>query len=143
MRGALPPGPFVLTLLACPKAVPVARHAVREHLGAPCPELQLCVSELLANVIRHVGEDAPVTLRLTPAPPGRVRLEVSDPDPHTWLVVRRPAPDDEAGRGLLLLDAVAARWGVRQDAAGKTVWCEVDVRTGNGWAVSGRSAASP
>ncbi|WP_143659165.1 ATP-binding protein [Streptomyces sp. SA15] len=31
---------------------------------------------------------------------------------------------DERGRGLLLLDAVAARWGMTQDRRGKTVWCE-------------------
>lgn len=131
MRDETPAEPLVLGLLALPKAVPEARHAVREHLGTACPELQLCVSELLANVIRHVGEGAPVTLRLEPGEAGRVRLEVTDPDPHAWLVVRHPDTDDEAGRGLLLLDAVAVRWGVRQETAGKTVWCEVDVRAGD------------
>ncbi|MFI5568108.1 ATP-binding protein [Streptomyces sp. NPDC051740] len=117
--------PLVLDLLALPKAVPEARRAVRDHLGEPCPELQLCVSELLANVIRHLGEGTPVTLRLTRAPNGDRRLEVTDPDPHAWLVLRHPATDDETGRGLLLLDAVTARWGVTQNARGKTVWCEL------------------
>ncbi|MBX9397035.1 ATP-binding protein [Streptomyces sp. TRM72054] len=119
------PEPLVLDLLAFPKAVPEARRAVREHLRTPCPDIQLCVGELLANVINHVGEGTPVTLRLFRAQDGRTRLEVTDSDPHAWLVARRPDADDETGRGLLLLDALARRWGVWLTPAGKTVWCEL------------------
>jgi len=115
--------PLTLDLLAVPKAVPEVRRAVREHLGAPCPEVQLCVSELLTNVIVHVGEETPVSVRLTHEG-GRTRLEVTDPDPHSWLILRRATADDETGRGLLLLDAVAVRWGVEQTPGGKTVWCD-------------------
>ncbi|WP_128433247.1 ATP-binding protein [Streptomyces cyaneus] len=118
-------GPFVLELLALPKAVPEVRRSVREHLGVPCPEVQLCVSELLTNVIAHVGEGTPVTVRLVCGQDGRVRVEVTDPDPHAWLIARQPGEDDETGRGLLLLDAVARRWGVWLTPAGKTVWCEL------------------
>ncbi|AZQ36890.1 ATP-binding protein [Streptomyces cyaneochromogenes] len=117
--------PLVLELLALPKAVPEVRRAVRDHLGAPCPEAQLCVSELLSNVIRHVGEGTPVSVRLAARGHGRTRLEVTDADPYSWLVVRRPAGEQETGRGLLLLDAVAACWGVTQRPGGKTVWCEL------------------
>jgi anti-sigma regulatory factor (Ser/Thr protein kinase) len=92
----------VLNLLALPKAVPEVRHAVREHLGSPCPEVQLCVSELLTNVIDHVGEATAVTVRLFLTPDGRTRLEVTDPEPHAWLIARHPSEDDETGRGLLL-----------------------------------------
>ncbi|WP_181359187.1 ATP-binding protein [Streptomyces sporangiiformans] len=56
---------------------------------------------------------------------GRTRLEITDPDPCSWLILRRAGADDEAGRGLLLLDAVAVRWGVEQAPGGKTVWCEL------------------
>ncbi|WP_328769167.1 ATP-binding protein [Streptomyces sp. NBC_00286] len=116
---------LVLELLAVPKAVPEVRRAVREYLARPCPEVQLCVSELLANVINHLGEGTPVTVRLARTDGGRARLEVSDPDAYAWLIRRRPGPDDETGRGLLLLDAVALRWGVDQGTGGKTVWCEL------------------
>jgi hypothetical protein len=117
--------PFVLELLALPKAVPEVRRSVREHLGVPCPEVELCVSELLTNVIAHVGEGTPVTVRLVLGQDGRVRVEVTDPVPHAWLIARSPGEDDETGRGLLLLDAVARRWGVWLTPAGKTVWCEL------------------
>ncbi|MEU5347241.1 ATP-binding protein [Streptomyces sp. NPDC020766] len=125
--------PLTLDLLAVPKSVPEVRRAVREHLGVPCPEVQLCVSELLTNVIVHLGEDTPVTVRLA-HDDGRTRLEVTDPDPYSWLILRRAAPDDETGRGLLLLDAVALRWGVDQGPGGKTVWCELkeDASDGTG-----------
>lgn len=123
--------PLVLELLALPKAVPEVRRTVREHLGTPCPEVQLCVTELLTNVITHVGEGTPVTIRLFRTPSGRTRLEVTDPDAHAWLIAREPGEGDETGRGLLLLDAVARRWGVWLTPAGKTVWCEVS-RT-SGW----------
>ncbi|MFE0249688.1 ATP-binding protein [Streptomyces sp. NPDC059010] len=117
--------PLVLELLALPKAVPEVRRTVREYLGAPCSEVQLCVSELLTNVIDHVGEATPVTVRLFRAPDGCTRLEVTDPDAHAWLIARHPGEDDETGRGLLLLDAITRRWGVWLTPAGKTVWCEL------------------
>ncbi|MEU5089585.1 ATP-binding protein [Streptomyces sp. NPDC021356] len=119
--------PLALDLLALPKAVPEVRRAVREHLGVPCQDVQLCVSELLANVIRHVGEGTPVSVRVQDTGSGRARVEVTDREPHGWLVVRHAGAEEEAGRGLLLLDTVALRWGVRQEPDGKTVWCEVPV----------------
>ncbi|MFJ9587377.1 ATP-binding protein [Streptomyces acidicola] len=111
-------------LLAFPKAVPELRRVVREHLGAPCADVQLCVSELVGNVIRHVGEGAPVRVRVSRAG-GLTRVEVADPDQRALPGLVRATADDETGRGLALLDAVALRWGVEQGASGKTVWCEL------------------
>ncbi|MFJ8078634.1 ATP-binding protein [Streptomyces sp. NPDC096176] len=124
MRRAAAPA-FEADLLAAPKAVPLLRHAVREHLGRDCPDVQLAVSELLSNVVRHVGEGSPVTLRVSCAGHGVTRVEVTDSAPDA-----EPAPayaecDAEGGRGLTLLDAVACRWGVVRNALTKTVWCEL------------------
>ena len=57
--------PLTLELFALPKEVPVLRRTVREHLGGPCAEVQLCVSEILGNVIRHVGEGTPVVVHIS------------------------------------------------------------------------------
>ncbi|MHA5050782.1 ATP-binding protein [Streptomyces sp. SD15] len=114
-----------LYLLALPKAVPDLRRTVRQYLGAPCADVQLCVTELVGNVVRHVGEGTPVRVRVARTCGGRVRVEVSDPDPRALPVLLCATGDDESGRGLALLDAVTLRWGVQQGAAGKTVWCEV------------------
>lgn len=117
--------PLTLRLLAVPKEVPVLRRRVREYLGGPCAEVQLCVSEILGNVIRHVGEGTPVVVRVSGGADGRIRVEVTDPDARTLPVLVRAGGDDEYGRGLALLDAVSLRWGVRKAAGRKTVWCEV------------------
>ncbi|WP_326589028.1 ATP-binding protein [Streptomyces sp. NBC_01294] len=119
---------LTIRLLAVPKAVPLARHAVREHLGdaEACPDAELCVSELLANVITHLGEGTAVTLRVTgTGRAARTRVELTDPDPRAWPVLRQAGGTEESGRGLALLDAVALRWGVTQGPDGKTVWCEL------------------
>lgn len=119
------PSRLEVELLAVPKAVPGLRHTVRRHLGRDCADVQLCVSELLSNVILHVGEGTPVTLRVTGADDGLTRVEVTDPDPSAMPVPARAAGDDESGRGLALLDAVSWRWGVARGADSKTVWCEL------------------
>ncbi|MFD9304607.1 ATP-binding protein [Streptomyces sp. NPDC060048] len=114
---------LTIRLLAAPAAVPLLRHAVREHLGE-APDAELCVSELLTNVIAHLGEGTPVTLRIT-GRAARTRVELTDPDPLAWPEPRQAADAEESGRGLALLAAVALRWGVRREGAGKTVWCEL------------------
>ncbi|WP_258049922.1 ATP-binding protein [Streptomyces finlayi] len=84
-----------------------------------------CAFELITNVVRHVGDGAPVTVRLFCADGGRTRLEVTDPDPRALPVLCRAADGDEAGRGLALLDGLTLRWGVEQGPGAKTVWCEL------------------
>ncbi|MEV0920212.1 ATP-binding protein [Streptomyces sp. NPDC049967] len=118
--------PFTVDLLAVPEAVPEMRRVLRRRLGeADVPDLLLCVSELLTNVIVHLGVGAPVTLHISGTGSGRVRVELSDPAPGVWPAMRFAAGDAESGRGLLLLDAFALRWGVEQGPYVKTVWCEL------------------
>ncbi|MFD3558694.1 ATP-binding protein [Streptomyces sp. NPDC058686] len=124
---AVSPPELAVELLAVPKDVSELRRVVRRYLGAGgCPEVQLCVSELLGNVIRHVGEGTPVRVRVGRVVGGAIRVEVTDPDPRVLPVLLHATGEDESGRGLMLLDAVARRWGVEQSAASKTVWCEVE-----------------
>ncbi|MFD8023078.1 ATP-binding protein [Streptomyces lavendulae] len=119
---------LTVRLLAVPGAAPLLRRAVREHLGADSADAELCVSELLANVIAHLGEGTPVTLRVTGSGSGRAtrtRVELTDPGPHAWPTPRQAAETDESGRGLALLAAVSLCWGVRREPGGKTVWAEL------------------
>jgi hypothetical protein len=80
---------------------------------------ELVVSELVTNAIRY--GDPPIQLRLIH---DRMLIcEVSDSNstaPH----LRRARVFDEGGRGLLLVAQLTERWGTRQTAAGKTIWCE-------------------
>ncbi|MFD6884896.1 ATP-binding protein [Streptomyces sp. NPDC059957] len=119
---------LTLHLIATPGAVPLARHAVREHLGSH--DAELCVSELLTNALAHLGHGTAVTLRVT-GRAARTRVELTDPDPRAWPVPREAATDEESGRGLALLDALALQWGVIRGPGSKTVWCELELDPGH------------
>ncbi|WP_329026150.1 ATP-binding protein [Streptomyces sp. NBC_01423] len=124
--------PLTWEFLAVPQAVPEVRRILRARFaGDDADDLVLCVGELLANVITHVGERTPVSLRVTATPSGRVRVALSDPAPAVWPVLREAGPDGTSGRGLLLVDALALRWGVEQAPYRKTVWCELRAPVGS------------
>ncbi|MHA4820037.1 ATP-binding protein [Streptomyces aculeolatus] len=118
----IPPLPVRRTFPAHPLSVPRARRAVLDALPRPHhprlrDDLQLLVSELVTNAVRHgahPADDHLVELLLWPAD-GHYWLAVSDPGPG--LPVLSPGPSSTAdtdcgGRGLLLVDALAAAWGV-------------------------------
>ena len=98
----------------------------------------LIVAELAANAVRHcgnVGRDFRLRLVLDAnrRAPGRVlRVEVTDARADKPLPPGPPRPagdEEESGRGLLLVDAVADRWGHRvNDPVTKTLWAELDLR---------------
>ncbi|WP_033280245.1 ATP-binding protein [Streptomyces sp. NRRL F-525] len=113
---------FELRLLATPKAVPELRHHLRHHTY----DVRLCATELVTNVIDHVGDGTPVTVRVLATADGRTRIEVTDPDPRALPLLLRATATDEHGRGMALLDALARRWGVEQGPDRKTVWCELE-----------------
>ncbi|MGC4947930.1 ATP-binding protein [Streptomyces sp. DT224] len=118
--------PLTWEFLAVPQAVPEVRRILRERFdGEDAGDLLLCACELLANVITHVGERTPVSLRVSATPSGRVRVAVSDPAAAVWPVLQETGPEGTSGRGLHLLDALALRWGVEQAPYRKTVWCEL------------------
>ncbi|MFE0794392.1 ATP-binding protein [Streptomyces mutabilis] len=90
----------------------------------------LIVAELSANAVLHgrvPGRDFALRLVHTPAA-GLLRVEVSDT--HAALPARLlPPADADGGRGLLLVEALASRWGVTERTGpGKTVWAELDLR---------------
>ncbi|WP_175499864.1 MULTISPECIES: ATP-binding protein [unclassified Streptomyces] len=87
----------------------------------------LVVAELAANAALHgcvPGRNFELRL-LRDEAAGRVRVEVSDT--HAGRPVLAAVPvDGEHGRGLLLVDSVASRWGVSlRQGPGKTVWVEI------------------
>lgn len=130
--------PLTWEFLAVPQAVPKVRRILRARFeGDDAGDLVLCVSELLANVITHVGERTPVTLRVSATHSGRVRVSVSDPAPTVWPVLRESGAEGTSGRGLQLVDAVALRWGVEQAPYRKTVWCELRAPGVRRWALAG------
>ncbi|MFD7485318.1 ATP-binding protein [Streptomyces mirabilis] len=104
---------------AHPASVRRTRYAVAESLpDALRPQLGydlgLLTSELVTNAIRHgaCGEDGDlVELVMWPAD-GHYWLAVSDPGSGKPELVRADT-DSECGRGLVLVDSLAAAWAVR------------------------------
>lgn len=85
--------------------------------------VELLVSELVTNAVVHVGADIRLCLEKLPA---GVRVRVFDPGEDTIAARRREVPPDSpSGRGLLIVDNVADRWGVQRTDAGKQVWFEL------------------
>jgi two-component sensor histidine kinase len=87
-------------------------------------DIQLVVSELVTNAVR--AGSSVVRVGVTHEA-GRVRIGVED-EGSGWPEQRAAGIHDPNGRGLALVSALCASWGVRlDDAGGKTVWAEVVV----------------
>lgn len=112
-----------------PAAVALARDWVAEALdgsavleAAEQANVEVMVSELVANVIKHTGSRPLLSVRYQDE---LVVIEVEDDDP-AQPVVRALAPEQVGGNGLRIVDAWSERWGVRsRDGDGKVVWFAV------------------
>ncbi|MFH8702235.1 ATP-binding protein [Streptomyces rubrogriseus] len=120
--------PWKLPFLAEADQVWTLRRALRIHLEywglhELTDAAELCASELVANVIKHVGPDTPSTL-VASLGDARLRIEVHDPDARALPTLARASLDAEAGRGMVLVDAMSDRWGVELAGDHKVTWCE-------------------
>ncbi|TDC27041.1 ATP-binding protein [Streptomyces sp. 8K308] len=130
-RPPSPPGERI-DLPAVATSVAAARARVRtrlDHWGLPesvRDTAQLVVSELVTNAVLHTRSDRVVCWLVSQ---GRgVRVEVTDQGPGMAPRVPRQASSEaEGGRGLMLLDSLAVRWGVIPPGhvSGCTVWAEI------------------
>ncbi|QPP11128.1 ATP-binding protein [Streptomyces bathyalis] len=82
----------------------------------------LGVTELLTNVHRHTGSDKHCTVEIV-FRRDHLTVSVRDHDPRLPRV-RTAEPSATNGRGLALIAAVSASWGMRaqNDGSGKVVW---------------------
>lgn len=126
---------LVQRLSATPRGARLARRLTASSLAEwghsydsePNETAQLLVSELATNAVTHgrvPGRDFELRLALLPEA-DTLRVEVSDPRGDRPLKTLRAAPWDEHGRGLIVVDALARTWGVRERVVGKTVWAEL------------------
>jgi anti-sigma regulatory factor (Ser/Thr protein kinase) len=129
---------FTMRFSSTPRGARLARRLCEHCLdawGVPYDSdahdvVTLVTAELCANAVQHghvPGRDFQV--HMTASPPTRtVRIEVTDTRGESVpLLSAGPASDGEGGRGLLLVAALADRWGCSPRAGGgpgKTVWAE-------------------
>jgi anti-sigma regulatory factor (Ser/Thr protein kinase) len=106
----------------------LARRYVTARSAAWAPDLVdlavLLTSELVTNAVLH-GR-GPIELLLLDDG-DRLRIEVGDGEPRLPYDPGKPADLDVSGRGLMILDQLADRWGshARRTPPGKVVWFEV------------------
>ncbi len=106
-----------------------ARNALRALDGEAelNDDVRLLVTELVTNSFQHAGADADSQIELVVrSSPHGVRVEVDDGGEGFDPQLRRPTQD--GGFGLLLVDALADRWGVDRTRPSR-VWFEVDRRS--------------
>jgi hypothetical protein len=137
-RAASAPRTFSVQLSSTRRGARLARLLTTQQLaewGVPygsgvSQDAAAIAAELGSNAVCHcggTGRDFRLRVVLHPAP-GLLRIEVTDaradrPLPHG---LPESAADAESGRGLLLVDALARRWGSRvNDLITKTVWAEL------------------
>lgn len=129
---------LTLQFPSTPRGAQLARrHAVRwmgERGYPPASDtsctVALVVGELAANAVQHgrvPGRESGLRLSLDRAA-GVLRVEVADAASAKRLPTAAPSsrPEGESGRGLLLVDVLAERWGTApRSPVGKTVWAEL------------------
>ncbi|MGW3031109.1 ATP-binding protein [Streptomyces sp. NPDC001178] len=113
-----------------PRSVALARRRTARlvtdwghtHLAG---DVALVASELMTNALLHGSlRDRLIRLRITTTT-ATLRVEVSDPRGERLPCRREVADEDQFGRGLLLVGALADGWGVApRVGVGKTVWAE-------------------
>lgn len=107
----------------------VARRLIRDACDSwPVERVetaQLLVTELVANGMDHGYGTLGLRVRRTAQ---LLRVEVTDSNPnHPQIADPPPSADDERGRGLLIVAALASSWGSQADgtSGGKAVWFEL------------------
>ncbi|WP_354671354.1 ATP-binding protein [Streptomyces sp. CSDS2] len=121
---------FRFELAAHPGSVAQARRLTQTRLSGwavcadTCDSAALVMSELVTNAIVHTASS-------------RVVCELHDHDDMVRIAVRdegcapgepHPSPqrpDEEHGRGLLLVDALCRAWGAQEHGPGLLVWAEL------------------
>jgi anti-sigma B factor antagonist len=152
-----PTEPCSITLPAERASIKRARdfveRAVAGHVNDPSDVL-LMTSELVSNVVGHVGSVLTVTVRNGPV----VRIEVHNHDAATEAFrdlldhSSLPSTTSPTGRGLAIVRSLASRIGLDDDPGkGKVVWFEWEhpdrerfdiAPTETGWKVSGEIDAN-
>src|SRR4051812_16595398 len=106
-----------------------ARRTLRDHCnnvpGHLLYDAELLTSEIVTNAVKHTTGIVTLAIECD----GRhLAVAVADDSPDTP-VIRRAGPDDIGGRGMRLVDRLAAAWGCRHraDGKGKVVWFRLGV----------------
>ncbi|MFI7387265.1 ATP-binding protein [Streptomyces sp. NPDC049813] len=112
-----------------------ARDTVRDRLrswqvpGDTCCDAVLLVSELTTNAVLHTGSEQVLCGLTLTGDEQRLRIELHDDGrvPVAPPEQQQAGPWAESGRGLVLIQQLADRWGSARSTRveGKVVWAEL------------------
>jgi anti-sigma regulatory factor (Ser/Thr protein kinase) len=118
---------FTLRLQARPDAASEARRAVHENCqtmpGHLLYDAELLTTEVVTNSVKHARGMITVAIECD----GETLAVAVGDDSPAMPTVRRTTADDIGGRGMQLVDRLAASWGTRsrEDGKGKLVWFRI------------------
>ncbi|MFF3731883.1 ATP-binding protein [Streptomyces sp. NPDC002476] len=127
-------GKFAVQLSATRRGARLARLLATEQLrswGLPLEDAGQVVAELASNAALHghvPGRDFRISLTVDG---DTLRIEVTDARGDVMPRVTEPDDASVAGRGLLIVEALSLRWGVREGPfPRKTVWADLALAGG-------------
>ncbi|MFE4594556.1 ATP-binding protein [Streptomyces laurentii] len=118
------------TLPREPQSAAVARKLVGTalavwELDSLIDDAAVVITELVSNAVAH-GRLASIRVIVARLSATRVRLSVVDRSTNAPMMRTDSNGDQLRGRGLVLVDALAAAWGTEPYRWGKQVWAELD-----------------
>lgn len=88
-------------------------------------DLQLAVTELVSNAVLHAGLSPEQEIRVSVRRRGGcTRVEVEDHG-GGFADAQARLPTGRGGRGLMIVEALSARWGIERGVS-TVVWCELE-----------------
>jgi anti-sigma regulatory factor (Ser/Thr protein kinase) len=134
-RGIFPVTSGVLRLQHSAAAVATARRQIRHELESVgivesvLDDLEVVVSELLGNSVRHAAPIAGNVLLLTwRIAADEVTVRVTDGGGGRGVSPRHAGPMSDSGRGLQIVERLARVWGVSEHAGGlRSVWAALSL----------------
>jgi anti-sigma regulatory factor (Ser/Thr protein kinase) len=88
-------------------------------------DLELVISEVVTNAIRHGLPGGAILLAVTPKPEF-LCVQVTDEGPGLVPTPGAMASDEHGGYGLFIVERLSRRWGITREASRTRVWFEFD-----------------
>jgi anti-sigma regulatory factor (Ser/Thr protein kinase) len=88
-------------------------------------ELQLVLSEVMSNAVRHGSPADPIKLAVTPKEQF-LCVQVTDAGSGLAPHPRATVPDEHGGWGFFLIEYLTRRWGMTREDQHTRVWFEFD-----------------
>jgi anti-sigma regulatory factor (Ser/Thr protein kinase) len=119
-----------IDLVAEPVAVRAARGWLSTVAGERVADVRRCdldlvITEVVANSIRHGGRGGTVRLAATPKD-AYLCVQVTDEGPGLAPRPGAMGSDEDGGYGLFLVEQLTRRWGITREDARTRVWFEFD-----------------